>query len=198
MGKLKYRVSRDVQKKFSFPDFAIELTPIERRARKSDGFFWSIYHLIITLSNRLFSRTGFDFIITPRSLQCQLLLESTSLDSLVLTFDGDKTLIQNSGKKLDKVPEVVEFVIKALDSAGYRLHGQIKLDLRTAYHLMGSTPMGRSPSDSVVNFSGGLHGFPGVIIVCLSTLSTVGFVNPTFPALVQGRIVLKNLLLNSE
>ena len=66
---------------------------------------------------------------------------------------------------------------RVFEAAGAR---EIWTGPRGAMHIMGGTPMGRSPDDSVTDGYGRVHGVPNLVIAGPGLFPTCGGVNPTF------------------
>lgn len=196
LGKVKYQIPFQVQKRFRFPDFAVEITPLPRTASQFKGVRGWVSRVVTSVSNRLFLRTCFDIIPRPRKIRCEILMEHSSLRIARLSFDEDGIAIQHNYLDDELKAQIIGYVDQALAKSGYFPIHPREIRARSAYHLMGSTPMGYDATDSVVDFKGSLHGFKRVKIVGLSNLSTVGFVNPTYSGLVQCRAILKDLIVN--
>lgn len=56
---------------------------------------------------------------------------------------------------------------------------ELRANIGTAHHLSGTTRMGRSTVDSVVDAHQRLHGDPRVVVIGASVFPTAGWVNPT-------------------
>lgn len=66
---------------------------------------------------------------------------------------------------------------RVFEAAGAR---EVWTGPRGAMHIMGGTPMGRSPDDSVTDGYGRVHGIPNLVISGPGLFPTSGGVNPTF------------------
>jgi len=195
--KQKFQIANSARASAETPDFAIEVTPLisypnfESGVAKFCGRLWNAF------ARWIFVNFALDLDHKHRSVQCEILTEDYYENRQELVFEKDKVFVRKVSTSTVDFGNVRELTIDALSKVGYEPWETTQFATRSAYHLMGSTPMGNSVLDSVVDLTGTLHGFSRVKILGLSTLSAVGFVNPTFAALVNARVFLQDLVINS-
>lgn len=195
--KQKFQITNLSDSSWKIPDFALEVTPLLSAHLIKSGAPNRLKKLSNALSNWVFRVFAFDLHHKKRSVQCELLTEDYHENRMELAFMGNNVFIQNLTLPPIVFDDIRLLSIQALKNAGYESDDPTFIMQNSAYHLMGSTPIGESAADSVVDATGSLHGFRKVKVLGLSSLSPVGFVNPTFSALVNARIFLEELIPNS-
>ena len=195
--KQKFQIANSTNASVATPDFAIEVTPLISYPVFESGVATFFGRLSNAFSRWIFVKFGLHIDHKKRSVQCEILTEDYHENRLELVFEKDKVFVQKVSTSTIDFGGVCKLTIDALSKVGYEPCDTNQIATRSAYHLMGSTPMGNSVLDSVVDLTGTLHGFSRVKILGLSTLSAVGFVNPTFSALVNARVFLEDLVINS-
>ena len=195
--KQKFQITNLTSTSAATPDFAIEVTPLISDPNFESGTATFCGRLSNAFSRWIFVKFGLDLDHKHRSVQCEILTEDYHENRQKLVFKKDKVFVQKVSTSPVEFVDVRKLTIDALSKVGYEPCDTNQFAKRSAYHLMGSTPMGNSVLDSVVDLTGTLHGFSRVKILGLSSLSAVGFVNPTFSALVNARVFLEDLVINS-